>query len=106
MLTPSWAWECQVFEKTNQREAYGLLLKLCEWYDSLPTSLFVTGIRRLDHDATFGGGFSDVYRACRDGQVVALKRLRVFLRDQERQTFHRVNNSCSVIGWMTYLFNF
>jgi hypothetical protein len=66
-------------------------MKLCEHCDKLPTSLFITGAERMDIDAVFGGGFADIFRASHNGEVVALKRLRIFLKDNERQKLHRVS---------------
>jgi hypothetical protein len=80
----------QVFDRTGCSEVNRLLLKLCENFDTLPTSLFVTGIKRLDAEAMSGGGFADIYRGSLRNEVVALKRLRIFLNDQEHQKLHRV----------------
>ncbi|KAF5345020.1 hypothetical protein D9758_010424 [Tetrapyrgos nigripes] len=58
-----------------------LLVRLSETCDKLPSSLFIKGVERPDEQATFGGGFGDVYRATYNGQHVALKRMRIFQRD-------------------------
>ncbi|KAJ6581547.1 kinase-like domain-containing protein [Mycena capillaripes] len=65
-------------------KARRLLVKLSEASDTLPSSLFIRGVSRLDKEATFGGTFGDIYRASYQGQDVALKRIRVFQRDASR----------------------
>ncbi|KAF7356563.1 hypothetical protein MVEN_00990000 [Mycena venus] len=65
-------------------KARRLLVKLSEASDTLPKSLFITGVSSLDKEATFGGTFGDIYRASYQGQDVALKRIRVFQRDSGR----------------------
>ncbi|KAJ7091357.1 kinase-like domain-containing protein [Mycena belliarum] len=62
-------------------KARRLLVRLSEASDTLPSSLFIRGVSRLDKEATFGGTFGDIYRATFEGQTVALKRIRVFQRD-------------------------
>ncbi|THU90607.1 kinase-like protein, partial [Dendrothele bispora CBS 962.96] len=59
-----------------------LLVRLSERCDKLPTSLFINGVVRPDKEeqAVFGGGFGDIFRAFYNGQVVALKRMRIFQR--------------------------
>ncbi|KAK7438585.1 hypothetical protein VKT23_017920 [Stygiomarasmius scandens] len=58
-----------------------LLVRLSETCDKLPSSLFIKGVERPDEQATFGGGFGDVFRADYQGRHVALKRMRIFQRD-------------------------
>ncbi|KAJ7504391.1 kinase-like domain-containing protein [Mycena galericulata] len=65
-------------------KARRLLVKLSEASDTLPSSLFIQGVSRLDKEATFGGTFGDIYRASFQGRDVALKRIRVFQRDSAR----------------------
>ncbi|KAF7308853.1 hypothetical protein MKEN_01085200 [Mycena kentingensis (nom. inval.)] len=64
-----------------------LLVKLSEASDTLPASLFIRGVLRVDKEATFGGTFGDIYRATYQDGEVALKRIRVFQRDSGR---HRI----------------
>ncbi|KAJ7765418.1 kinase-like domain-containing protein [Mycena maculata] len=66
-------------------KARRLLVKLSEVSDTLPSSLFIQGVARLDKEATFGGTFGDIYRCSYQGQDVALKRIRVFQRDAARK---------------------
>jgi hypothetical protein len=80
----------QICDRTSCSETRRQLLKLCESCNKLPTSLFVIGVRRLEPEAIFGGGFADIYRASLQDDVVALKRLRIFLNDQDRRALHRV----------------
>ncbi|KAF7309834.1 hypothetical protein MIND_00355300 [Mycena indigotica] len=68
-------------------KARRLLVKLSEASDTLPASLFIQGVLRVDKEATFGGTFGDIYRASYEEQDVALKRIRVFQRDSGR---HRI----------------
>ncbi|KAJ7266662.1 kinase-like domain-containing protein [Mycena rebaudengoi] len=60
-----------------------MIIKLSEACDKLPSSLFITGVSGRDHNATFGGGFGDIYRALYDGKTVALKHMRTFYRGSE-----------------------
>jgi hypothetical protein len=71
-------------------KARRLLVKLSEASDTLPSSLFIQGVSRLDSEATFGGTFGDIYRASYQGQDVALKRIRVFQRDSGRHKIRQV----------------
>ncbi|KAJ7442266.1 kinase-like domain-containing protein [Mycena latifolia] len=65
-------------------KARRLLVKLSEASDTLPSSLFIQGVSRLDKEPTFCGTFGDIFRASYHGQDVALKRIRVFQRDSGR----------------------
>ncbi|KAJ7577050.1 kinase-like domain-containing protein [Mycena floridula] len=58
-----------------------LLVRLSETCDKLPSTLFIKGVCEPDTQASYGGGFGDVYRASYKGRVVALKRMRLFGRD-------------------------
>jgi hypothetical protein len=60
-----------------------MIIKLSEACDKLPSSLFITGVSGRDHDATFGGGFGDIYQASYGGKTVALKRMQTFHRGSE-----------------------
>nr|GAT45718.1 predicted protein [Mycena chlorophos] len=74
-------------------KARRLLVRLSEASDTLPASLFIRGVMRVDQEATFGGTFGDIYRASYEQRDVALKRMRVFQRNSEwhklRQRFCR-----------------
>ncbi|KAF8143362.1 hypothetical protein K438DRAFT_1691463 [Mycena galopus ATCC 62051] len=63
--------------------------KISEAGEQLPSSLFITGVDDHDEHATFAGGFGDIYRASYQGQMVALKRIRIFTQDLKvtRQQF-------------------
>ncbi|KAJ7224829.1 kinase-like domain-containing protein [Mycena rebaudengoi] len=67
----------------HNSKAQRMIIKLCEACDKLPSSLFITGVSGRDHNATFGGGFGDIYRASYDGKTVALKHMRTFYRGSE-----------------------
>ncbi|KAF9468989.1 kinase-like domain-containing protein [Collybia nuda] len=66
-----------------------LLVKLSEVTGVLPSSLTIRDVTLLEKDAVFGGGFADIYRALYNGKEVALKRMRIFQRGQERHKIHR-----------------
>ncbi|KAK7438583.1 hypothetical protein VKT23_017918 [Stygiomarasmius scandens] len=65
----------------NAQATRRLLVQLSETCDKLPSSLFIKGVERPDEQATFSGGFGDVFRADYQGQHVVLKRMRIFQRD-------------------------
>ncbi|KAJ6476179.1 kinase-like domain-containing protein, partial [Mycena sanguinolenta] len=67
----------------HRQAARRLIRKVSEACDSLPSSLFITGVSECDENATFGGGYGDVYCASYGGKRVALKRLRHFLRGSD-----------------------
>lgn len=50
----------------------------------------IRGITLLEKEAIFGGGFADIYKAAYNDKDVALKRMRVFERGQERHKIHQV----------------
>ncbi|KAJ6476176.1 kinase-like domain-containing protein [Mycena sanguinolenta] len=60
-----------------------IIRKVSEACDRLPSSLFITGVSERDENATFGGGYGDIYCASYGGKRVALKRLRHFLRGSD-----------------------
>ncbi|KAF7373420.1 Kinase-like protein [Mycena sanguinolenta] len=60
-----------------------IIRKVSEACDKLPSSLFITGVSEREENATFGGGYGDIYRASHGGKHVALKRLRHFLRGSD-----------------------
>lgn len=72
-------------------DARRLLVKLSIACDLLPSSLFIQGVTRQEQEATFGGAFGDIYRACYQGEDVALKRIRVFQRDSSQHETRRVS---------------
>ncbi|KAJ7216754.1 kinase-like domain-containing protein [Mycena rebaudengoi] len=72
-----------LIEQQYNAKARRMILKLSEACDKLPSSLFITGVSGRDHDATFGGGFGDIYQASYGGKTVALKRMRTFHRGSE-----------------------
>ncbi|KAJ6476149.1 kinase-like domain-containing protein [Mycena sanguinolenta] len=67
----------------HRQAARRLIRKMSEACDSLPSSLFITGVSERDENATFGGGYGDIYCASYGGKRVALKRLRHFLRGSD-----------------------
>jgi predicted unusual protein kinase regulating ubiquinone biosynthesis (AarF/ABC1/UbiB family) len=57
----------------------------------LPTTLFITGVK-IDAAATpvAGGSFADVYRGAYQGRDVAIKRIRVFLSNDDTNKLYKV----------------
>ncbi|TFK43201.1 kinase-like domain-containing protein [Crucibulum laeve] len=72
-----------------QRIAQRLVMKLCEKANTLPSSLVIEGVELRERDAIYGGGFADIYRGSYQGKDVALKRMRIFQRGQDRQKMHK-----------------
>ncbi|KAJ7772980.1 hypothetical protein DFH07DRAFT_148774 [Mycena maculata] len=64
-------------------KARRIIRKLSEISDSLPSSLFITGVTGREEHPMFGGGFGDIYRAYHNDQTVALKHMRYFVRGAE-----------------------
>lgn len=77
-------------DRDTYRKAHRLLIQLSKACDNLPSSLFISGVLRLDEEAMYGGGFADIFRAIYNGNEVALKRLRVYQAGRDRQRIHRV----------------
>ncbi|KAJ7617180.1 kinase-like domain-containing protein [Roridomyces roridus] len=80
----------------NSREATSkarrLIGKLAKACNKLPSSLIISGVTDRDEDASFSGGFGDVYKAIYRGKPVALKKMRMFqTTDQQdiRRKFFR-----------------
>jgi hypothetical protein len=94
----------QILDRFDCPEISRLLLRLCKGCDVLPMSLFITGIRRIDTEATYGGGYSDIYKASLRHQIVALKRLRIFLTDQERHKVHMVHSLLSALKYRAHIY--
>ncbi|KAJ7231346.1 kinase-like domain-containing protein [Mycena rebaudengoi] len=72
-----------LIEQEHNAKARRMIVKLSEACDTLPSSLFITGVSGRDNHATFGGGFGDIYRASYKGKTVALKQMRAFHRGSE-----------------------
>ncbi|KAL0953745.1 hypothetical protein HGRIS_004935 [Hohenbuehelia grisea] len=64
-----------------------LMIRLSEICHRLPSSLFVKDSVPLDTEPVSCGNFSDIYRAIYQGEVVALKRLRIFQPDRDSSQF-------------------
>ncbi|TCD71936.1 hypothetical protein EIP91_000068 [Steccherinum ochraceum] len=62
-----------------------LCLKLVLEHDKLPMKLFLFHVRVTDPDASGAGGFSDVFTGSYEGKIVAIKRLRVFVKSSQAQ---------------------
>ncbi|RDB27133.1 Serine/threonine-protein kinase-transforming protein Rmil [Hypsizygus marmoreus] len=73
------------------RRVRRLILKVAKASDTLPASMFLQeGVRLIDPEPYAGGGYSDIYRATYNGQNVALKRLRVYRNNPDRERTNRV----------------
>ncbi|CAK5271731.1 unnamed protein product [Mycena citricolor] len=62
-----------------------LVIKLARSCDMLPTSLMISGVSQRRVQASFCGGFGDVYQAMYRGELVALKQMRVFQNSDQRE---------------------
>lgn len=69
------------------------MIKISQACDEVPSPLFVRGVTLLQREAAFGGGFADVYKASYRGQIVALKRLRVFQNQPNYGITRKVNET-------------
>jgi hypothetical protein len=78
-------------EETSKRKAHRLVVKLSENCGLLPASINITGVTDCGKEPVSGGGFADVFQATYQGKRVALKRLRDFQMNQQRQKNHRVS---------------
>ncbi|KAF7373447.1 Zn(2)-C6 fungal-type domain-containing protein [Mycena sanguinolenta] len=67
----------------HRQAARHLIRKVSEACDRLPSSLFISGVSECEENASFGGGYGDIYCASYGGKRVALKRLRHFLRGSD-----------------------
>lgn len=76
---------------THRLQILRLMVRLSRASSTLPLSLFVRGVRAGDCEPVVYGGFSDIYRATYQGKAVALKRLRVFQRDENDGRSYRVS---------------
>ncbi|KAF8131244.1 kinase-like domain-containing protein [Mycena galopus ATCC 62051] len=74
-----------------------IIRKLSTSCDILPSSIFITGVRGKDQYPTFGGGYTDVYRASYGNQIVALKYIRDihFLRGSDSRRIRLVSSQLS-----------
>ena len=77
-------------EDPLRRKAIYILVKLAARSGALPTSLFVKGVKLQSMHAVSMGGFADVYKGLLDGELVALKRLRITVSRKEREKMYQV----------------
>lgn len=49
----------------------------------VPPGLFIDGIELISKRREFYGGFSDIFRASHNGKLLALKRVRVYDKDDD-----------------------
>lgn len=67
------------------------MIKLMRAFQVLPQSLFVEGIHCENKMYAFGGGGNaDIFQGSYKGKMVALKRLRTFIPDPDRDAIHQV----------------
>ncbi len=62
----------------NYHKLVPLLNKLVMRCTTLPPCLVVTGVSRVGTNPVAGGGFADIWKGLLDGEVVALKVLRIY----------------------------
>jgi hypothetical protein len=85
-----------------RREARRVQISLSENCNNLPLSLTLQGVSLLEDNVISGGGFADIFRGSYRNEVVALKRLRIFQPNEERQRVHKVSStSKGVILWLS-----
>lgn len=89
-LTSCFQWLDSSKEDPLRRKAISILVKLAARSGVLPKSLFVEGITLQSMDPVSIGGFADVYKGLMDGQVLALKRLRITVSRKEREKMYQV----------------
>jgi hypothetical protein len=71
------------YQEDFRRCVLYLLVKLSCRNNILPVSLFLSGTQLgLGHDAVAGGRFADIYKGMLGSQDVAIKRMRVFAKDE------------------------
>lgn len=63
---------------TTRRRLRRLLLRLALKYDQLPSGIHISGVTCACTESIVCGGFADIFKGVYKGEVVALKRLRVF----------------------------
>ncbi|KAJ7269932.1 kinase-like domain-containing protein [Mycena rebaudengoi] len=61
------------------------MVKLSAACDKLPSCLFISGITARDDHPLFTGGFGDIFQASIAGKKIALKRIRMFYRDEAQR---------------------
>jgi hypothetical protein len=77
-------------EEASKRKALRFVVKLSECCGILPPSLHITGVTDCGKTPVAGGGHADIFQATYQGRRVALKCLRDFQVNCERQKNHRV----------------
>jgi hypothetical protein len=75
----------------HSRQARRIIRKLSESCDSLPSSLFITGVTGREDHPTFAGGFGDIFRATYDNKTVALKHMRHFVQSSDLRDIRLVS---------------
>lgn len=78
-------------EEASKSKAHRLVVKLAESCGFLPDSINIIGVTDCGKVPISGGGFADVFRATYQGMPVALKCLRDFQMNQQRQKNYRVD---------------
>ncbi|KAJ7619452.1 kinase-like domain-containing protein [Roridomyces roridus] len=67
----------------QNRKARRIIRKLSEASESLPSSLFISGVIGRDPHPMFAGGYGDIYRAEYKTGTVALKHMRHFIQTSD-----------------------
>ncbi|EIN10219.1 kinase-like protein, partial [Punctularia strigosozonata HHB-11173 SS5] len=75
--------------RSFRRRLVRLAIRLAEKCGMLPSALFVQGVEYTNgRDPERGGAFADIFLGVYEGTPVALKRLRVFQADHDREEIH------------------
>jgi hypothetical protein len=85
--------------RSFRRRLVRLAIRLAENSSRLPSALFIQGVEYASgRDPDRGGAFADIFRGVHDGTPVALKRLRVFEADHDRDEIHEVRSASGKHG--------
>ncbi|KAH7922197.1 kinase-like protein [Leucogyrophana mollusca] len=73
-----------------RRACQRLERRACKAYDQLPSVLRISDIALLSNEPAGIGGFSDIFRASNNGQLVALKRIRISSEETDQRELRRI----------------
>ncbi|KAF8153619.1 kinase-like domain-containing protein [Mycena galopus ATCC 62051] len=74
-----------LLDNESHSKARRFMIKLSAASDKLPSCLFISGITARDDHPLFTGGFGDIFQASVTGKKIALKRIRMFYRDEAQR---------------------
>ncbi len=70
-----------------------LLTSYSQRADIIPPTLFLDGVRCEDKETLEIGGYADIFQAKHEGELVALKRLRISMVSKENQSYRKVSST-------------